>query len=414
MKTSTQKITTLAISGLALLVAVQLAIAAAAPDAGHDHHNHEGHEHHDHEAHMQMLAALQNSTSNSTPAPAALVQEPTTPATPASAANQQPGQIISVKPKEESTSQSITITDVKQLFTNTPRVIIDLSHPLENKTLYWPALPSGFQYESFHDGERKTERNDSYYVKSDGFRMGVHCGTHLDAPVHFNKAGWTVEQIPLERLVDVPVKVIDVSEKVTARRNYSFVKEDFFTKDTNQSLVAPNSVVLMYTGISQLYNQGAEAYFGTKGSNISEMVIPGFSQEAAEYLASVGVYGVGLDAASADSSERHGANSTIDPVAHKIFNGHNIFILENVSNKLADLLKQKTPMNLMIAPLAITGGSGSPIRLIAVSSSHGHSESAPLMANSAPTFSLTSSWMISLVSFVAIIGLYARPAAWLL
>lgn len=212
--------------------------------------------------------------------------------------------------------------------------------------------------------------------------MGVHCGTHLDAPRHFNKNGWTVEQIPLDRLVDVPVTVIDVSEQVSARRNYSFLKSDFFTKDTNQSLVRANSVVLMYTGISKLYQQGAEAYFGTKGSNISEMYIPGFSQEAAEYLASVGVFGVGLDAASADSSEKHGSNNTIDPVAHMIFNGNNIYILENVSNKLAELLSQKTPMSLIIAPLPITGGSGSPIRLIAVSSSR-HGDSGATVVNSA-------------------------------
>lgn len=334
-----------------------------------DEHVHEHvHDHHQ-EHHVQNA-----SKPTITPPAAALTSGPEQ----TSGAN---GQIISIVPKAESTSPTITITDPKKLFSNSPRVIIDLSHPLENQTLYWPALPRGFQYESFNDGERKNDRNESYYVKSDGFRMGIHCGTHLDAPRHFNKAGWTVEQIPLDRLIEVPVSVIDVSEQVSARRNYSFVKSDFFTKDTNQSMVQPNSVVLMYTGISKFYDQGAEAYFGTRGSNISEMIIPGFSKEAAEYLVSVGVYGVGLDAASADSSEKHGLNNTIDPVAHMIFNGNNIYILENVGGRLAELLKTTTPMSLVIAPLPITGGSGSPIRLIAVSSSR--SESARLSTNSA-------------------------------
>ncbi|GLH00586.1 Uncharacterized protein GBIM_06923, partial [Gryllus bimaculatus] len=33
------------------------------------------------------------------------------------------------------------------------------------------------------------------------FCVGEHTGTHLDAPFHFNKDGWTVEEIPLERLI---------------------------------------------------------------------------------------------------------------------------------------------------------------------------------------------------------------------
>lgn len=337
--------------------------------------------------------------------PMALQQEQQPTTTSALTSTSSPtGQIHSTKPKEESTSPLITITtDPKQLFATVPEVIIDLSHPLkENQTLYWPTIPSGFRYESYTDGERQNERNESYYLKSDGFRMGIHCGTHLDAPRHFSKQGWTVEQIPLERLINVPVTVIDVSEQVSARRDYSFVKSDFFTKDTNQSLVSPNSVVLMYTGISKLYADGAEAYFGTSGKNISEMSIPGFSQEAAEYLASVGVFGVGLDAASADSSEKHGWNSTIDPVAHKIFNGNNMYILENVSNRLAELLKQNNQMSLVIAPLPIAGASGSPVRLIAVSSPR-HSDSAPFTVNSAVSTSMEISLLIpSIITLVIV------------
>ncbi len=31
--------------------------------------------------------------------------------------------------------------------------------------------------------------------------MGAHCGTHLDAPAHFEKDGFTIDAIPLENLV---------------------------------------------------------------------------------------------------------------------------------------------------------------------------------------------------------------------
>lgn len=243
--------------------------------------------------------------------------------------------------------------------------ITDLSHPLENGTLHWPSN-KGFIYRSQVDGERMNERNKTYYLKSDGFEMAVHCGTHLDAPRHFSKTGWTVDEIPLDRLINVPVQVIDLSSKVASNRSYGFVKDDFFDQNSKESLVIGKSVLLVYTGLSHLYDQGAKAYMGTDANNMTEMRIPGFTEEAAQYLVDVGVFGVGLDAPSADSSERHGLNNTLDPVAHTIFTKNNIYILENISKRLSELVHNDKLVRLTIAPLAIRGGSGSPIRLVAV------------------------------------------------
>jgi len=36
----------------------------------------------------------------------------------------------------------------------------------------------------------------------------------VDAPYHFNKLGWKLNEIPLKRLVDVPATVIDVERDV--------------------------------------------------------------------------------------------------------------------------------------------------------------------------------------------------------
>lgn len=244
--------------------------------------------------------------------------------------------------------------------------IIDLSHPLNDNTLHWPTN-AGFRYEGELDGERQDSRGDAYYLKSDGFRTAVHTGTHLDAPVHFNKNGWTVDEIPLDRLVDVPACVIDLSDRVKIDNNtYEFVKGDFIDHATGESLVKPKSVVLVYTGMSQLYDQGEKAYFGTDTRMTSEMKIPGFSKEAAEYMVERGVYGVGLDSASADSSRGHGANGTYNPFAHTILNKNNIYIIENINSRLSEMTKPHVHMYVTIAPLPITKGSGSPIRLVAM------------------------------------------------
>jgi arylformamidase len=42
---------------------------------------------------------------------------------------------------------------------------------------------------------------DGCPVNQSRFEMGAHCGTHVDAPLHFEKDGSTVEAIPPETLV---------------------------------------------------------------------------------------------------------------------------------------------------------------------------------------------------------------------
>lgn len=278
-----------------------------------------------------------------------------------------------------------------------PRPIIDLSHPLHNGTLHWPQN-SGTQYLVDVEGERQKPDGGSYFVKSDKLNTAVHSGTHLDAPVHFSKTGWTVEKIPLERLVDVPISVIDLSQKVAQNRTYSFLKNDFIDSNTNTSLVLPRSVVLVYTGISEFYDKGPEAYFGTADKNITNMKSPGFSREAANYMVEQGVYGVGLDAASADSSDVHSEKDSkqfFDPIAHEAFNSNNIYILENISKRLKELVGQSNTFRLTIAPLPIVSGSGSPVRLLATA---GHDDSRHCTVNNgAPASSIVTSSSIAFV-----------------
>jgi len=283
------------------------------------------------------------------------------------------------------------------------RKIFDLSHPLNNNTLHWPKN-IGFEYIKFFDGERANDQNQTYHVKSDGLHMAVHCGTHLDAPAHFNKNGWTVDKIPIERLVDVPVYVIDVSEKVKLNRSYTFVKEDFMGANLNGKQITPGSVVLVYTGMSALYNEGEEAYMGTRTRNISEMKIPGWGKEAAEYMVELRVYGVGLDSLSVDSSERHGANELRDPLAHVIFNANNIFMIENVNSKLLEMANERAEMRLFINPLPINEGSGSPIRLIAMTVNS--CRECGFLVNSGSKVDFPSQIIFSAILLAAILPIY--------
>ena len=73
---------------------------------------------------------------------------------------------------------------------------LDLSHSLNNDTQYW--IPE----EKFYITEQVVVENSStHFYAANSFVGHEHCGTHLDAPYHYYKIGWKVDEIPLERLI---------------------------------------------------------------------------------------------------------------------------------------------------------------------------------------------------------------------
>ena len=84
--------------------------------------------------------------------------------------------------------------------------VVDLTHPFDEKTPYWPTAPSGFELKRLHYGPTDA----GYFYSANSFCAPEHGGTHLDAPIHFAEGKPAVDQIPLERLIG-PGVVIDVS-----------------------------------------------------------------------------------------------------------------------------------------------------------------------------------------------------------
>ncbi|HEY7513299.1 MAG TPA: cyclase family protein, partial [Vicinamibacteria bacterium] len=58
--------------------------------------------------------------------------------------------------------------------------IVDLTHPFDDKTPYWPTAPSGFELKTVHRGTTQ----DGYFYSAYSFCAPEHGGTHLDAPAH--------------------------------------------------------------------------------------------------------------------------------------------------------------------------------------------------------------------------------------
>lgn len=229
--------------------------------------------------------------------------------------------------------------------------IIDLTHPFNEKTIYWPTA-KGFELEKRGWGFTKK----GYFYASNIFKTPEHGGTHMDAPIHFAKGKWTVDQIPVERLTG-EAAVIDLRSKIKDNANYLISKNDIVYWEQKNEELGSSHIVLFNTGWARFWGN-KKKYLGTdKFEDVENLHFPGLSQEAAEYLVSKKVKGVGLDTPSLDYGQSK------DFWAHRIILEANIYGLENVAN--LDRLPSKGS-TLYVAPMKIEQGTGAPTRILAV------------------------------------------------
>ena len=90
-----------------------------------------------------------------------------------------------------------------------PSPWIDVSVPLKTGMVHWPGDPA-----AFIEPVRHLDRGDSSTVSS--LQMGVHTGTHMDAPAHFVRGGATIDALPLDAVVG-RARVIDIRARGAIR-----------------------------------------------------------------------------------------------------------------------------------------------------------------------------------------------------
>lgn len=165
--------------------------------------------------------------------------------------------------------------------------------------------------------------------------MSDHCGTHMDAPCHFIRDGETIEQLSLSRMAG-PAVVCDLSE---------IEGDEIHGEDMQKALdqmpikIRPGGFVLLKTRLGEGPGKG-------------------LSRSAAEQLVQLGVSLVGTDNGGIDIGRNH------DRPGHMTLLGNNVLIVESLVN-LDRLLGQE--FLFVVLPLAIEGGTGSPVRPIAIS-----------------------------------------------
>ncbi|MFM2207034.1 MAG: hypothetical protein RL213_1009 [Bacteroidota bacterium] len=231
---------------------------------------------------------------------------------------------------------------------------IDLTHPFDSTTLYWPNNPTGFVHKT--DAEGITPLG--YFYSSYSVCAPEHGGTHLDAPVHFAEGKETVDEIPLEHLTGEAV-VVDVSERALKDRDYLISVSDMEAWEKSNGTLAPNTIVLFRTGYGKFYPD-REKYFGTsmRGPEAIPLLhFPGIDPSCAEWLVKRrNIKAVGLDTPSMDYGQSK------DFRTHQVICGNNVPGFENVAN--LDRLPEKG-IRVIALPMKIGKGSGAPLRIIA-------------------------------------------------
>jgi kynurenine formamidase len=232
--------------------------------------------------------------------------------------------------------------------------LIDLSHDYSDQTVFWPTAES-FKLEKVADGV--TEQG--YYYAANNFATSEHGGTHIDAPVHFAKGHWSVDQIPLEKLVGDAV-VVDVTDASAKQPDYRVVTEDFTAWERTNGEIAPGAIVLIRTGYSQFWPDAAK-YLGTAERGeaaVAKLHFPGLHPDAAKWLAETRkVKAVGLDTASID----YGQSTMYE--SHRILYERDIPAFENLTSL------ERLPARgafIVALPMKIKGGTGAPLRAMAI------------------------------------------------
>lgn len=229
-----------------------------------------------------------------------------------------------------------------------PKSVIDLTHTLN------PSTPN------FEDTKEPvyqaktvaTIERDHYFARE--ICLPEHFGTHLDAPAHFAQGLWTVDQIPPERLF-APLLVLDVREKVKQDPDYRLVIEDVTRWEQAHEQIPQGSVVIVRTGWEARWNS-AKDYRNADAKGV--MHFPGYSVEAARLLVEERkVYGLGIDTLSID----YGPSP--DFAVHQYSLAHGVYHLENVAN-LTEVPVRGA--QVIVAPMKLEGGSGSPARVLAL------------------------------------------------
>ena len=230
--------------------------------------------------------------------------------------------------------------------------VVDLTHPFDEHTVYWPTARH-FTLEPVAHG--MTE--GGWWYAANDFCAAEHGGTHLDAPIHFAAGRWTADEIPLDRLIG-PAVVVDLTERAAGDRDTLLTRADLVAEETRHGRIPRGAVVLVRTGWDRWWAEPARYLGDATPGDTAHLHFPGVGEDAAVWLTTARrIASIGIDTASID----HGPSR--DFRAHRALTNANVPIFENLAGLDALPPRGATFVGL---PMKIRGGSGGPLRAVAL------------------------------------------------
>ncbi|MET0133439.1 MAG: cyclase family protein [Kibdelosporangium sp.] len=251
------------------------------------------------------------------------------------------------------------LTQLSTALTSGSVEIVDLTAPLSEETPVLRLPPPFANTIPFRLEEisRYDDRGPRWYWND--IHTGEHTGTHLDVPVHWlsGKDGHDVSRVPLSTLV-APAVVLDVSDRVAENPDFLLEVDDIRAWEAEHGALPEGGWLLYRTGWdSRSHDQDEFLNADEAGSHT-----PGVSAECARWLAEQSpITGLGVETVGTDAGQAPG----LEPMfpCHELLLGagkHGLTQLRNVARLPA------TGILLVVCPLPIVGGSGSPARVLAL------------------------------------------------
>jgi kynurenine formamidase len=251
------------------------------------------------------------------------------------------------------------IADVLAALASGAARVVDLTQPLSEST---PVIRLP---EPFANTPGLTRRTLSRYDDAgpawawDTLEIGEHAGTHFDAPIHWitGRDGEDVGSVPASKLVG-PAAVIDKSAEAAEDPDYLLTVADVEAWEAEHGRLPEGGWLLLRTGWD------ARAADAEQFLNVSDGQphTPGPDAECARWLAQERpIVGFGVETVGTDA----GGAGGFDPPfpAHSYLLGAGKYGLTQLAN-LAEL--PPTGALLIVAPLRLVDGTGSPARALAL------------------------------------------------
>ncbi len=238
--------------------------------------------------------------------------------------------------------------------------VVDLTQPLgpETPVIELPDIFAASPGVSVELISQYDDKGPAWYWNT--ITLGEHTGTHFDAPVHWitgkDRANNTTDTIPVRQFVG-PACVIDVSKEVAHYEDYLLTREQVQAWEGEHGKIAPGSWLLLRTDWSK--RQGRDAFLNARADGAHS---PGFHPDCVRFLAHErDVLGLGVETVGTDAGQAGGFEPPFP--AHTIMHGAGKLGLASLNN-----LDQLPPTGAVIiaAPLKLVNGSGSPVRVLAL------------------------------------------------